>query len=186
RDAGPAAGRGRLRGRLSGRPVRRGPGQGEARPAGAAARDLGGLRRAGRTVRRARRQAERRPAGRPGPADRPVLPGRRVLRPAGALAEGKAVLAVLTLGELARLPREGRMVSTRFGIGPQPPAARAYFDPAGKPVARLNYVPYFAGGRLGVVRTRCPRPEAAFDLLADLGGPARRQDLVREALMGGG
>jgi len=106
--------------------------------------------------------------------------------PVAALAEGRAVLAVLSLAELARLPREGGMVSTRFGIGPQPPAARVYFDPAGKPVARPNYVPYFAGGRLGVVRTRCPRPEAAFDLLADLGGPARSQELVSEARLGVG
>src|SRR5262249_7271501 len=46
--------------------------------------------------------------------------------------------------------------------------------------------PYFAGGRLGVVRTRCPNPAAAFDLLADLGGPTRSLEVVGNPALGAG
>jgi ABC-type glycerol-3-phosphate transport system substrate-binding protein len=108
--------------------------------------------------------------------------------PVQALADGTASLAVLSLAELARMPREKGMVPTRFGVAPLP-GTRSYFDPAsGKPtpVASTNYVPYFAGGLLGVVRTRCANPEAAFDLLADLGGPTRSLELVSATRLGVG
>ena len=43
-----------------------------------------------------------------------------------------------------------------------------------------------AGGRLGVVRTRCPSPDAAFELLADLGGPTRSLETLGSAGLGAG
>jgi ABC-type glycerol-3-phosphate transport system substrate-binding protein len=108
--------------------------------------------------------------------------------PVAALAADRgAVLAVLTLEELARLPKEeGGAVPARFGLA-QLPGSRAPAD-AGKPTqpGGVNYVPYFAGGRLGVVRRRCPHPDAAFDLLTELGGPARSLELVSAEGLGVG
>ncbi|MBY0514702.1 MAG: hypothetical protein K2P78_12405 [Gemmataceae bacterium] len=92
---------------------------------------------------------------------------------------------MLSLAELARL-REGGRVPARFGVAPLP-GSRQYADADGKLVpADANYVPYFAGGRFGVVRKTCPKPEAAFDLLADLGGPARSAELVSTPGLGAG
>lgn len=109
--------------------------------------------------------------------------------PAAALADGSAVLAVLSLAELARLPRENGAVPARFGLAPLPGAA-SFLDPlTGKPVEAQggpNYVPYFAGGKLGVVRARCANPAAAFDLLTELGGPARSLELVATPGLGVG
>jgi ABC-type glycerol-3-phosphate transport system substrate-binding protein len=110
--------------------------------------------------------------------------------PAAALAEGRAVLAVLSLDQLARLPREKGEVPARFAVAALPGAGE-YFDPvAGKPAAappgNPNFVPYFSGGRLGVVRSRCASPKAAFDLLADLGSPARGAEFVATPGLGAG
>ena len=74
--------------------------------------------------------------------------------PVAALNDG-ALLGVLTLADLARLPRENGMVPARFGIAALPGTKQCY-DP-GKGMISLtapNYIPYFADGRLGVVRTR--------------------------------
>jgi ABC-type glycerol-3-phosphate transport system substrate-binding protein len=92
-----------------------------------------------------------------------------------ALAEGRAVLGVLSLGELARLGAGGG----RYAVAALP-GARAVIDPkTGALVPTgVNYVPHLAGGWLGVVRARCPKPEAAVDLLAELGGPARGLEVV--------
>ena len=104
--------------------------------------------------------------------------------PVAALAGGKAVMAVLSLADLGRLrvelPRhkDAGLSLAKFGIAPLP-GSRHTFDAAGKPVPNAgNYVPHFADGRLGVVRSSCARPDAAFDLLADLGGPARSLELL--------
>jgi ABC-type glycerol-3-phosphate transport system substrate-binding protein len=110
--------------------------------------------------------------------------------PAAALARGRAVMAVLSLDQLARLPREGGEVPARFALAPVP-GAREFFDaaagkPATAPAGSPNYVPYFCGARLGVVRARCPNPAAAFDLLADLGGPARSAEYVATPGLGAG
>ena len=37
-----------------------------------------------------------------------------------------------------------------------------------------------------MVRTRCPHPDAAFDLLAELGGPARGAELIATPGLGAG
>ena len=108
--------------------------------------------------------------------------------PVAALADGRAMLAVLSLDQVARLPREGGAVPARFGVT-NVPGAKRYFDPAKGGYAdspSINYVPHFAGGRLGVVRTRCPHPDAAFDLLAEIGGPARGAELIATPGLGAG
>jgi ABC-type glycerol-3-phosphate transport system substrate-binding protein len=104
--------------------------------------------------------------------------------PVAALAAGRVVLAVVSLAELGRLrdevarqPKGTGVALAKFGIAPVPGSRRAVIGGGLKPVPP-NYVPYFSGGRLGVVRTTCAHPEAAFDLLADLGGPTRSLELV--------
>ena len=108
--------------------------------------------------------------------------------PAAALAEGRAMLAVLSLDQLARLPRENGAVPTRFGLVgiPGTRAIRHADDGKVREDANKNFVPYYAGGRIGVVRTRCKNAEAAFDLLADLGGPARSAEFVGTPGLGAG
>ena len=49
-----------------------------------------------------------------------------------------------------------------------------------------NYVPYHSGGRVGVVRMRCQSQDAAFDLLAELGGPTRSLEIVGTPGLGAG
>jgi hypothetical protein len=105
--------------------------------------------------------------------------------PAAALADGRAVMAVLSLDQLARLPREGGAVPPRFALAGVP-GVRKVLDGARPDDGPANYVPYFGGGRLGVVRTRCANPDAAFDLLADLGGPARGAELISTPGLGAG
>lgn len=118
----------------------------------------------------------------------PAVPPGGLADPIPALADGRAVLAVVSLAQLARLPRENGGVPTRFAISGIPGSGTYPNPDTGKPVIAPspNYVPYFSGGRLGVVRTRCPHPEAAFDLLADLGGPARSAELVSTPGLGAG
>ncbi|HEY1188715.1 MAG TPA: extracellular solute-binding protein, partial [Gemmata sp.] len=141
-----------------------------------------------------------------------VPPGRSD-DPVAALAGGRAVLAVLSLDQLAKLPRtrvvrarlsdvlhvlypdrlaqlpaESGAVPERFGLAGLP-GSQWRADPKAKPrdeKEAANYVPYFAGGRLGVVRARCPHPEAAFDLLAELGSPARSAELISTPGLGAG
>ena len=99
-----------------------------------------------------------------------------------------AVLAVVSLDELATLPKDGAAVRGRFGVGPVP-GARTYRDPAtGKPTpaATTNFVPHIAGGRVGVVRKSSGNAAAAFELLAELSGPEGSQQLVSETGLGVG
>lgn len=108
--------------------------------------------------------------------------------PVAALADGRACIAVLSLAQLDRLPRDNGQVPARFGVAALP-GSRSFTDPrSGQLVSAtgVNYIPYFAGGRLGVVRTRCARPEAAFDLLADLGGPTRSLEIISTPGLGAG
>jgi ABC-type glycerol-3-phosphate transport system substrate-binding protein len=108
--------------------------------------------------------------------------------PVAALVKEDAALAVLTLPQLAKLPREGGRVPDRFGVAPLP-GTRQFFDPEKKqlvPAGTPNYVPFYSGGRLGVVRSRCAKPDAAFDLLAELGGPTRSLELLGVPGLGAG
>jgi len=94
--------------------------------------------------------------------------------PVALLKDGKAVLAVLSFADVARL----RPVDARFGVAPLP-GTRGTATPGGtvSPVA-MNYVPVFAGGWLGVVRAGSANVSAGFELLADLAGPARSAEVV--------
>lgn len=107
--------------------------------------------------------------------------------PVAALAAGRAVWALLSLDQLAKLPRKDGVVEARFGVAAVP-GAQQRSDPAAPQAERqlANYVPYFAGGRLGVVRSRCERPEVAFELLAELAGPARSAELISTPGLGAG
>jgi ABC-type glycerol-3-phosphate transport system substrate-binding protein len=110
---------------------------------------------------------------------RGCLPANGPADPAQALAQDRAVLAVLSLAELHSLKANGK-VPERYGLRALP-GTRRYIDPQSGKLAEApsgNYVPYFAGGWLGVVRTGCKSPDAAFDLLATLGGPARSAELI--------
>jgi ABC-type glycerol-3-phosphate transport system substrate-binding protein len=108
---------------------------------------------------------------------------------AAALGAGKVSVAVLSLAELGRLPKDASgMVPATFAVLPLPGARTAY-DSAGKPIdfaARPNYVPYFNGGWFGVVRKKCASPDAAFDLLFDLASPARSLELLSDPVLGFG
>ncbi|HJZ55923.1 MAG TPA: extracellular solute-binding protein [Gemmataceae bacterium] len=106
--------------------------------------------------------------------------------PVAALADGRAVMAVVSLAELIRLPRENGQVPARFAVAPLP-GTRRYFDASGKEVSSdSNYVPYFSGGRFGIVRKGCAQPDAAFDLLAEIGGPGRSLELISTPGLGAG
>jgi ABC-type glycerol-3-phosphate transport system substrate-binding protein len=119
----------------------------------------------------------------------PVAPDGPASDPAAALAKGDAALAVVSLGQLAGLrPKDGGPVPARFGLAALP-GTRTFTDPAKGtlvPAAAPNYIPYYAGGRLGVVRTRCANAEAAFDLLAELGGPVRSLEILGTPGLGAG
>lgn len=105
--------------------------------------------------------------------------------PVAALSEGRAVMAVLSLDQLARLPREGGAVPARFALAGVP-GTRHVFGAQPSPERPSNFIPHFSGGRLGVVRARCQHQEAAFDLLADLGGPARGAEFIATPGLGAG
>jgi multiple sugar transport system substrate-binding protein len=108
--------------------------------------------------------------------------------PASALARNQASIAILSLAQLARLPRENGMIPERYGLIALP-GTRATYDPEKQRLVSLphsNYIPYYTGGRLGVVRTRCQNPDAAFDLLAELGGPTRSMEIISSSELGAG
>jgi ABC-type glycerol-3-phosphate transport system substrate-binding protein len=110
--------------------------------------------------------------------------------PAAAFAKNQAMIAVLSLAQLAQFPRENGAIPERFGIAAMP-GTRTAFDPEKQRLVLLpgrsqNYIPYFSGGKLGVVRTRCSDSTAAFDLLAELGGPTRSLEIISAAALGAG
>ena len=118
-------------------------------------------------------------------------------RPAGAAAEpwqafrkGDAVLCLGECGLLAHFQEKGSPVWDRVGVCPVP-GSRAYFDAAtGKRVAldeRVNRVPYRGAGALLLAVPRSSgRAEAAFALVAELGGRAVSDQVVLEPRWGGG
>ena len=93
----------------------------------------------------------------------------------------------MSLTDLARLPRENGVVAARYGIAALP-GTRQYHDPEKGMIssATPNYIPYFTGGRIGIVRKRTANTAAAFDLLADLAGPTRSLELVSTPALGVG
>jgi ABC-type glycerol-3-phosphate transport system substrate-binding protein len=113
--------------------------------------------------------------------------------PAAAVATGPAVLAVVSLAELGRLPKEGAAAPPTIGVAPLP-GTKVWFDPKdgqpkppGDKVKGVNYIPYFGeGGWVAVVRNSCQNPDAAFDLLSDLSGLSRSAELLSEPALGFG
>jgi multiple sugar transport system substrate-binding protein len=97
-----------------------------------------------------------------------------------ALARGQAWLAVVSLRDLESLPRDAQgTVDSRFWLAPLP-GTRGHYTANGRfqPTVTPNYVPYYAGGWLGVVRRRCPHAPAAFDLLGELGSLDRSLEIL--------
>lgn len=108
---------------------------------------------------------------------RGCVPGNGPGDPVATLTQGQAVMAVLSLDELARL-RRGTAQVDGYGVAPLP-GSRSFVDAAGKSVSTgRNYIPHFGGGWLGVVRKRCEKSDAAFDLLTELGGPTRSLEVI--------
>lgn len=110
--------------------------------------------------------------------------------PTEAVISGTAVAAVVPLGELVRLPKDGTSggVDTRFGVG-SVPGSGGYYDAAGRlqKAGGVNFVPYHPGGGLvGVVRNSAERPDACWALLAELGGPAGSAASLDDPAVGGG
>lgn len=95
-----------------------------------------------------------------------------------ALNEGQAVMAVAGLDDLMKLDR-AQCASGRYDLAPLP-GTKATLNRSTGALAPspVNYVPFFGGGWLGVVRKGCKNPDAAFALLAELAGPARSQEII--------
>lgn len=111
--------------------------------------------------------------------------------PVAALDAGSAVLAVLSLAEVARLPKDPATggVQARFQVAGLP-GTRTYFDAAGQrlPAGRgANYVPYLGSGAwIGTVSKASPHGEAAWDMLAEAAGVAGSFALLSEPRLGAG
>lgn len=92
-----------------------------------------------------------------------------------AALDGPAAVAVLSLAEVARLPKDGGQVAKRFGVAPLP-GTRTYFDADRKSHQtdrNGNYVPFLgSGGWVAAVRKESANAAAAADLIAELAGPA--------------
>lgn len=109
------------------------------------------------------------------------------------LTSGTAVLAIVSLAELGRAAKVEGAADPRIGIAPLPgtkvwldPATGAAQPPADK-VRGVNFVPYFgAGGHIGIVRSSCKNPEAAFEMLAELSGLERSSELLSDPTLGFG
>jgi ABC-type glycerol-3-phosphate transport system substrate-binding protein len=109
--------------------------------------------------------------------------------PVEALAKGTAALAVLSLADLARLPRQDRAVAPEYRVAALP-GTRTYFDSAGKrgPAGPAgNFVPFLGfGGKVGVVFKRSPGAAAAWDLLAELASPSAGRAILSNPALGAG
>ena len=120
----------------------------------------------------------------------PSKPG-EVDNPVAAIDTGSAVIAVLTLAEVAQLPKDPATgaVSSRFQIAAMP-GTRTYFNAAGKPektVGTGNYIPYLGSRTLiGAVRQASPNQDAAWDLLADLASPTTSITMLNDPVTGSG
>ncbi len=109
--------------------------------------------------------------------------------PVAALEKGSAVLAVLTLADLNRLPRRGGQVAPEYRVAPLP-GTRTFFNADNKPERAGpagNFVPFLGfGGQVGVVFKRGPATAAAWDLLAELASPAAGMATLNNPALGAG
>jgi len=110
--------------------------------------------------------------------------------PRDALVNGSAVAAILSLQDVAKLPKgPGGLVDPRFAVAPIPGAA-VWYGPDGKPnpaAGGRNYVPLLgAGGQLGVVFERTTVGEATWDFLTDWSGPDGADNTLGDLTLGAG
>ena len=107
------------------------------------------------------------------------------LRPAGTATppealEAGAVSAILSLRDVARLPREGSAVAARYAVSPLP-GTRTAFGAGGQesPTVGGNFVPYVGAGTwVAAVRKTAKHPDAAWAFAAELAGPGSRSTLA--------
>lgn len=126
-------------------------------------------------------------------ACRPKMANRDESDPVKDLLSGKAVMAIVSLAELGRIAKADGAADMRLGIAPLP-GTKFWLDPAtgqSKPpadkVRGVNFVPFFAaGGWIGTVRSGCQNPEAAFELLAEVGGLERSTEMLSDPSLGFG
>ena len=118
-------------------------------------------------------------------------PAAATTEPWRTFARGDAVLCVADCGRLGEFQQRGSPVWDRIGVCPVP-GSRVYFDgETGRRHAlggsRINRVPYRgAGARLLAVPRSSAQTEAAFALLAELGGRGAADQIVVEPRWGGG
>ena len=111
--------------------------------------------------------------------------------PVAALDTGTAVMAVLSLLDVNRLPRDPvtGAIPGKFGVTALP-GTRGYFDADGQPRAAAgdgNYVPFLGTHTLiGAVRKRCQNPQVAWDFLADLARPTGSSATLSDPATGSG
>lgn len=111
--------------------------------------------------------------------------------PIVAIQSGKAVLAIATMSDLARLSKgpDGAVPQT-IAVA-RLPGSRRYADALTGQVESVrgsdaNIVPYLSGGWIGAVRTRTTRIDAANDLLGHFGGPEGAGAIISRPAIGSG
>lgn len=111
--------------------------------------------------------------------------------PLAAIGTGSAVVAILTLREVARLPRDPKTgaISDVFGIAPVP-GTRTFFNAENQPqqaVGGRNAIPYLGdNGAYAIVYKSSANAAAAWDFLTDLTGPDGSAGTVGESQLGAG
>ena len=111
--------------------------------------------------------------------------------PVVAIGTGSAVVALLTLRELAALPRDPKTgaISEAFGMVAVP-GTRTFFDAEGKvqeAAGGRNAIPFLGGaGAFGIVSKKSASTEAAWDFLSDLAGPDGSASTLSESGIGAG
>ena len=106
--------------------------------------------------------------------------------PVAALQTGTALFAVLRLDELAKLN-----LAEKCRIAPMPGSTFTFDYATGEKIATkagtVNRMPYIGWGSwLGGVTKSCRNPQAAWDFLADFGGPSAGLELIAAARWGAG
>lgn len=108
-------------------------------------------------------------------------------RPGETFRQGRAVLCVADAAWAGRFQERDSRVRGRFGICEVPASTRVFAFTNGRlqHLAQPNRVPYLgSGGWVGVVRRGSPRAEAAFAMLAALGGPETSKEVMLEPAWG--
>jgi ABC-type glycerol-3-phosphate transport system substrate-binding protein len=109
--------------------------------------------------------------------------------PMDAVLSGSAVAAVVPLAQLNRLPRTEQTgaIDAKFGVG-SVPGTRSFFDAKGvrQKEPSGNFIPYYRGRLVGMVRKSAGSPETAWSLLAELGSPNGNLKSIGSTVLGCG